>query len=80
MKETLSIKVEASTKARLKALARQRDTKPSAIIREALEKVLAGDRGVTSLYEQNKDIFDRLGPGGAEDLSTNPEHLKGFGE
>jgi len=80
VKETLSIKVPRETKARIQAVARARQTKPSTLLREALEIVIGGGQARPSLYELNRDILDSLGPGGAEDLSTNPEHLKGFGQ
>jgi len=79
MKETLSIKVSPDTKARLRAAARARKTSPSALLREALEIVIEGGKSKPSLYELNRDILDSLGPGGPEDLSTNPDHLEGFG-
>ena len=79
MKETLSIKVSAETKARLKAVAAARKTSPSFILREALDLVLDGGRAKPSLYQLNRDLFENPGPGGPEDLSTNPAHLEGFG-
>ena len=79
VKETLSIKVSPDIKARLRALARARKTKPSVLLREALEIVLEGGRAKPSLYELNRDLLSSLGPGGPEDLSTNPAHLEGFG-
>ena len=79
VKETLSIKISVATKARLKAVARARDTKPSVLLREALELVLEGDRARPSLFELNRDLLDDLGSGGPADLSTNPAHLEGFG-
>lgn len=82
MNETLSIKVPAETKLRLKALARARKTKPSALLRQALDQVLSGSpgSGPPSLYDINCDLFEDLGRGGPTDLSTNPAHLNGFGQ
>jgi predicted DNA-binding protein len=80
MKETLSIKVSPDTKARLQSVARARKTTPSVLLREALDIVIEGTRTKPSLYELNRDILSSLGPGGAEDLSTNSAHLEGFGK
>ena len=80
VKETLSIKVSPDTKARLRDVARARQTTPSALLREALDLVIEGGRSQPSLYELNRDLLDALGPGGPEDLSCNPAHLAGFGQ
>jgi hypothetical protein len=81
MTETLSIKVPVQTKARLRALAKNRHTTPSVLLREALDAVLADEspKGRASLYEMSRDLFDDMGRGGPGDLSTNPRHLEGFG-
>ncbi|HEY2800492.1 MAG TPA: ribbon-helix-helix protein, CopG family [Chthoniobacterales bacterium] len=82
MVETLSIKVPRTTKTRLKALARARKTNPSALLREAIEQVLSNPRtrsGGPSLHELCHDLFEDLGAGGPQDLSSNPRHLKDFG-
>jgi predicted transcriptional regulator len=42
--ETLSIKVPVQTKIRLKSIARRRHSTPSALLREALDLVLAGQK------------------------------------
>ena len=82
MDETLSLKVPVQTKIRLRAAARSRQTTPSALLREALELVVAGESpsGRASLYELSRDLFDDLGSGGPRDLSTNPRHLRDFGK
>ena len=82
MEETLSIKVPAQTKIRLRAVARSRRTTPSALLREALERVVAGESssGQASLYELSHDLFDDLGSGGPRDLSTNPRYLRDVGK
>jgi hypothetical protein len=80
MDETLSIKVPRQTKIRLRAAARNRKTTPSALLREALDLVVAGESsGQPSLYELSRDLFEDLG-GGPRDLSTNPRHLRDFGK
>lgn len=82
MTETLSIKVPLETKARLRALARDRRTSPSALVREALEVVLAGESPANgaSLYEKSRDLFEELDSGGPPDLSANPEYLNDLGK
>ena len=70
------------TNIRLRASARNRRTKPSALLREALELVTADEspsRGA-SLYELSRDLFDDVRSGGPRDLSTNPRHLRDFGK
>ena len=81
MSETLSIKVPAQTKIRLRAVARNRRTTTSALLREALELVVADESPSSgaSLHELSRDLFDDLGSGGPRDLSTNPRHLRDFG-
>lgn len=82
MTETLSIKVPKETKVRLNALAKARKTKPSALVREALDNLLsAGGRRAKarpSLYDLSKDILAQAGPGPG-DLSTNPKYMEDFG-
>ncbi len=82
MDETLSLKVPVQTKIRLRAAAKSRQTTPSALLREALELVLAGESvlGRASLYELSRDLFEDMGSGGPRDLSTNPRHLNDFGK
>jgi hypothetical protein len=80
--ETLSIKVPSEMKTRLRAIARARKTKPSTLLRDALENVLNGAtrNGRATCGELSKDLFDNLEPGGPTDLATNPKHLRGFGK
>ena len=80
--ETLSIKVSTETKLRLKALAEARMTKPSVLLREALDLVLSQNprRSKPSLMALNRDLFEDLGEGGPADLSTNRDYFEGFGE
>ena len=82
MTETLSIKVPRELKARLRAAAKSRHTKPSALVREALELVISGAASniKLSLYDLSKDLFENLGRGGPRDLSTNRQHLDDLGK
>ena len=78
---TLSVKVPRHTKERLLDVARRRGTSPSRLLRQALDRVIAGEpepgRRAT-LLERNRDLFARLDPG-PEDLSTNKAHLDDLG-
>lgn len=76
--ETLSIKVPSEVKARLRAAAKQRHTKPSALLRQALEKVLEAPTDGQSLYDRSKEILESGDTGGPRDLSTNPKYLKNW--
>jgi hypothetical protein len=79
--ETLSVKLPRQTKTRLRAVVRSRRTTPSALLRKALELVVAGDlSGPPSLYELSRDLFEDSGRGGARDLSTNPRYLRDLGK
>lgn len=79
--ETLSIKVPVQTKARLKSVAKNRHTSPSALLREALDLVLAGKAATsrTSIYELSRDLFEGEEGGGPKDLSTNKRYLDDLG-
>jgi hypothetical protein len=81
MTETLSIKVSKELKARLRAAAESRQTKPSALVRQALELVISGaaSESKPSLYDLSRDLFEKLGHSGPRDLSTNRKHLDDLG-
>jgi hypothetical protein len=80
--ETLSIKVSKELKTRLRAAAASRRTKPSALLREALELVISGSASESkpSLYDLSKDLFQNLGHSGPRDLSTNRKYLDDLGQ
>jgi len=82
MTETLSIKVSKELKARLRAVAKSRQTKPSTLIRQALELVISDARSKSrpSLYDLSKDLFEDLGRRGPRDLSTNRKYLDDIGQ
>ncbi len=77
---TITCKVSEKLNAHLEALARRRCTSKSAILREALEnKTKASARSAApSAYDLVKHLCGSLR--GPKDLSTNPRHLRGFGE
>ncbi len=79
--ETLSVKVPRRTKQHLRAAARKRGTTPSRLLRQALDRVVAGENepgGQASLFERNRDLIARPGRG-PKDLSTNKAHLDNLG-
>lgn len=82
MDETLSIKVPKAVKIRLQAVAKIRKVKPSVLLREALDQVLASQKvaGTLSCYDLCRDLFDQLEPDGPKDLSTNKKYLEDFGK
>lgn len=82
MEETLSIKVPKAVKLQLQAVAKQRKVRPSALLREALDQVLASQKASAgvSCYDLCRDLFDQLEPGGPKDLSTNKEYMEDFGK
>ena len=78
--KTISLKVSRALNQKLAALARQRRTTKSAIIREALEAFCAdgGKRRRTSLLDRISDLVGSVeGPG---DLSVNKKYMEGFGQ
>ena len=82
MEETLSIKVSKAVKLRLQAVAKTRKVKPSVLLREALDHVLASQKtaGSLSCYDLCRDLFEQLESGGPKDLSTNKKYLEDFGK
>jgi len=63
-------------------VAKARKVRPSVLLREALDQVLAGHdpEGGTSCYDLCSDLFERIEPGGPKDLSTNKKYMDGFGK
>jgi hypothetical protein len=82
MEETLSIKVSKAVKLRLQAVAKMRKVRPSVLLREALDQVLASQKaaGGLSCYDLCQDLFEHLEGGGPKDLSTNKKYLEDFGK
>jgi len=77
--ETLSIKVSKAEKNQLRRAAHAGRTTASDLLRKALHQVMRGTVGhPPSLMDKHCHLMDNLdrGPG---DLSTNPDHLRGFG-
>lgn len=76
---TISCKIPEKLNASLEALARHRRVSKSAILREALEATTGGKRSIgPGAYDLVRHLCGSLR--GPRDLSSNPNHLKGFGE
>ncbi|MBV8487400.1 MAG: ribbon-helix-helix protein, CopG family [Planctomycetaceae bacterium] len=78
--ERISVRVDARLKKELEAEAREKGVRPSEIVRRALEEHMRQRKPRESAY----DLAKRLGMIGVykdapPDLSTNPEHMEGFG-
>jgi hypothetical protein len=78
--ERINVRVESRLKQQLEAEAREKGVSPSAIVRQALEEHIRQQKPRETCY----DIAKRLGIIGIykdapHDLSTNPEHMEGFG-
>ena len=85
MPETLSIKISATEKARLKALSEARKVPISALIREGLSMVLAesSKSEQPSCYDLVAKELENLwaqGGSGITDLSSNKKHMENFGK
>lgn len=78
--DRISFRVDPALKRQLEAEARSAGVSPSDLAREALREHLQRRKPRESAY----DIAKRIGIIGAytdgpSDLSTNPEHMEGFG-
>ena len=84
MTETLSIKVPAAQKARLKALASKRKTSLSGLMLQALERLSRESETVSpvSCFELTRDLFEKaqsLGASKEGDRSVNKARMRSFG-
>jgi hypothetical protein len=78
--ERINVRVGARLKQELEVEAREKGVRPSDIVREALEEHMRQ----RTPRPNCRDLAERLGILGAAkglptDLSTNPEHMEGFG-
>jgi len=80
---SITIKLPAELKDKLKAQARASGKSCSALVRHTLEKNLFvsknGRRKNPSALEKLGDLVGK-GYSGIPDLSTNPKYMKGFGQ
>ena len=79
MTKTITVKLPTPLAARLSARVEKQQSSQSALVREALERFLRDDdeRG-PSFLELAKDLAGCVE--GPEDLSSNKEHLEGYGK
>ena len=76
---TLTVKLPQPLEAKLDALVRRRGQRKSALVREAIEKLVA-ERGEIAKGSVLDLLQDLKGAGqGPKDLSTNRKHLQGYG-
>ena len=76
---TLTVKLPQPLEAKLDALVRRRGQRKSALVREAIEKLVA-ERGEVAKGSVLDLLHDLKGAGqGPKDLSTNRKHLQGYG-
>jgi hypothetical protein len=73
----LSLKLPPGLSAKLERAARLRGESKSGLVRAALEQFLKTERPMSALELAGDLVGSGQGPG---DLSTNPKHMKGFGE
>lgn len=80
--KTLSLRIPDDLYARLTAQAERQNLSKTEVARKALQTFLAEDHepqlSRPSAYELTKDLCGSLE--GPDDLSTNQEHMKGYGE
>ena len=85
-----SLRIDSQTQRRIEECARGEGVTPSELIRKAFEEYEAGhdrSRPTSEGGESALEFFQRAGligcvkvsPGTPRDLSTNPDHMQGFG-
>jgi hypothetical protein len=77
---TLTVKLPESLATKLDALVRRRGQRRSEIVREAIERAVeeAPEAAQGSVFDLLSDMQGVIK--GPKDLSTNPKHLRGYGE
>ncbi len=78
--ERISVRLDGRLKRELEAEAREKGVRPSDIVRQVLEQHARG----RTPQPNARQLAERLGILGSAkglptDLSTNPEHMEGFG-
>jgi metal-responsive CopG/Arc/MetJ family transcriptional regulator len=78
--ERINVRVDGRLKRALEAEAREKGVRPSDVVRQALEEHVER----RTPRENCRQLAERLGILGVykdapHDLSTNPEHMEGFG-
>jgi hypothetical protein len=75
--KTLTVKLPDRIAAWLSRRSRELGRPQSDLVRDALQRASEGDVG-KSCHDAFRDVCGMIE--GPKDLSTNPKHLKGFGE
>lgn len=73
----LSTKVPRRLRRKLERIAERRKVPISEVVRDALERTVASEERADSFTARAGDLCGLLS--GPRDLSTNPEHLDGYG-
>ena len=76
---TITLKVPRVIAAKLDAVATKKRIPKSKYVRDLLSSALKREEAKLSLYDRMKDGIGCVSSG-KRDLSTNPKHMKGFGE
>lgn len=84
MTQTLSIKISIAEKEQLRRIAELRSVSMSHLLREGLQNILdgVGEPGADATKRKVMRMLEdhwATAPDGPGDLSTNKEHMKGFG-
>jgi Arc/MetJ-type ribon-helix-helix transcriptional regulator len=77
---TISLKLQAHDLERLKSLAKERRTTQSALVRQAIQRLLKEPKAdkARSFRDTVRDLSGIVD--GPADLSTNPKHMDGYGK
>lgn len=76
----LTIRLPKQLEARLAALARRRGTSKSALVVEAIERIV-NEAEKSKPFTVLELVHDLVGiADGPSDLSTNPKHMRGYGK
>jgi len=76
---TLTLKVPRELAQKLEAVSARKRVSKSKIMRDALDVALRKVKAKPSLYDLMKDGLGCISSG-KRDLSTNPKHMKGYGQ
>jgi len=79
MTTTLTLKVPREMAQKLEAVAVRKRVPKSMLMREALDVFLSRQKAKPSLYDRMKGGIGCISSGKG-DLSTNPAHMKGYGQ
>ena len=77
----ITVRLTAELRRRLKAAAQRSGARESDLVRGAVERQLAAEDEALSAYEHAKRAgLIGVVKGASRDLSTSPEHFRGFGD